>query len=693
MKTNRLKHSLITALLLATSAYAIDLNPIVVSSDFRDTTLSKTIGGVAVIPAQKIEEESFNSIENIIRKVANVNYTSGASRAHYFQIRGIGERSQFINPVNPSVGIILDGIDISQSAMALTPFDLKQIEILRGPQGTTFGTNGLAGVIVAKSNDPTNIPELHIEGTLGNYNTSGFGIAGSGAIIKNRLLGRVSLYQKNSDGFMTNSYLHKKDTSNIDELTLKGALKWIVDDKHTIDLHYLHIDDDNGYDDWTLDNSRVSHADEPGFDKQKTDGLSIKSTYQLNPKMHIITAISGSKSKIDYGYDEDWSYKGEFSDDLGPYSSTDRYKRDRDQFDADIRVISDKGGEIFNSTTEWTIGVYYKDFSEDLKRIYTYLDNPYTSSYDTKNKAIYSQLDTHIDSKLTLTTALRIERWESDFSDVDGLKISSNKTLSGGKIGLKYEASPNRLYYIALSKGYKPGGVNPNNSLPKDARKFDTESLYNLDLGLNSSHFGGRLRSKLNLFYGKRRDQQVKSSLVKHRDDGSSEFIDFIANAARTHYYGLESDLNYQVNDSLRVYSSLGLLKAEFDRYKDPNPDSIDVEGRAPAQSPKYQYDIGFDYFWGEHIKISSDIEGKGSYYFSNRHNAKASSYALLNSSVSIYDGKWTLSLWGRNLTDKDYEVRGFGSFGNNPAKGYAVETYTQKGDPKTYGLTLSYDY
>ncbi|RUM66500.1 MAG: TonB-dependent receptor, partial [Sulfurospirillum sp.] len=266
-------------------------------------------------------------------------------------------------------------------------------------------------------------------------------------------------------------------------------------------------------------------------------------------------------------------------------------------------------------------------------------------------------------------------------------------TLSGGKIGLKYQASKDKLFYIALSKGYKPGGVNPNNSLPKNARSFDTESLYNLDLGVNSSHLGDRLKSRLNLFYGKRKDQQVKSSMVNLRDDGSSEFIDFIANAAKTHYYGLESEITFQANDSLRFFSSIGLLKAEFDEYKDPNPNSIDVEGRAPAQSPKYQYDIGVDYFVGEHIKLSSDIEGKGSYYFSNRHNAKAPSYSLLNASATVYDGSWSLSLWGRNLNNKDYEVRGFGSFGNNPAKGYATETYTQKGDPRTYGLTLSYDY
>ncbi len=693
MKPKKFTLSLLTATLLAHTLHAETLDPIVISSDFRQSTLSHTIGSVSVIDEEKIAQQSDDAIENILTKSPNLNFTSGASRAHYIQIRGIGERSQFINPVNPSVGIILDGIDLSQSALALTPFDLAQIEVLRGPQGTQFGTNGLAGVISAHSVAPSKQPSFHTEMTLGNYNKEAWGFAGGGTIIKDKLLGRLSLYKNTSDGFMQNSYLHRKNTSNIDELTLKGALRWLLNDRHSIDLHLLHLDVDNGYDDFTLDNSRISHADEPGFDRQKTDAFSLESTYQLSPKAHLETTISAQTNDIDYGYDEDWSYKGEFADDLGPYSSTDRYKRDRKQWDADMRILSDKGGEIFNATTAWTAGIYYKDFSEDLKRIYTYLDHPFTSNYDTTNSAIYGQLDTALNHALTLTTGLRLEQWDADYDDSDKMKINTDKLLTGGKIGLKYQINPHNLYYISLSKGYKPGGVNPNSDLPDNARHFSTESLYNLDVGMHAKYLEGKLTHHLNLFYGKRRDQQVKSSLVKAREDGSSEFIDFIANAAKTHYYGLESTLDYRPIEALHLYSSLGLLKSKFDRYTDPNPKSLNVNGRTPAQSPKYQYDIGIDYFWNHNIKLSTDLEGKGSYYFSNRHNAKAPAYALFNASVTMFADAWNFRFWGRNLLDREYLVRGFGSFGNNPIKGYAVETYTQKGDPKTYGLTVSYDY
>lgn len=692
MKKRIIRYSLLT-ILVSISAKAVELENLVVKSDFRDSKLNQTTANITLIDSYKIEDREFENIENILTKAPNINYTTGASRAHFIQIRGIGERSQFLSPINPSVALIVDGIDLSYSALALTPFDLKQIEILRGPQGTKFGANGMGGVINLISHEPSKESSFKFSGTVGNYNKKTFGVAGGGEILKDKLFGRVSFYSNKSDGYMRNSYLKRDDTNNLDEKVFKTAFRYLLDDKTTIDLNYLHLDMDNGYDAFTLDNSRVSHADEPGFDKQKTDGFALKIKHDLNQKFRVEAKLSGSKTKSDYGYDEDWSYKGEFSDDLGPYSSKDRYIRDRKNYDIDIRAVSKKDGAIFDGMSDWVVGVYYKDFSEDLKREYTYLENRYKSSYDTTNKAIYSQIDTHMNKKLTLTTGLRVERWSSNFSDNENFKTDSDETLLGAKLGLNYQADSNRLYYITLTKGYKPGGINSNNSLPQNSRAFKKESLYNLDIGLNSSHLDGKLYNRLNLFYGKRRDQQVKSSIVKVRDDGSSEFIDYFTNAAKTHYYGLESELNYTPIDGLNLYSSLSLLKSEFDEYIDPNPKSINVNGRAPAQSPKYQYDIGFDYLLGEHIKLSSDIEGKGSYYFSNRHNAKANSYALLNSSITFYDGDWSMSLWGRNLTNKEYATRGFGSFGNNPAKAYKTEVYTQKGDPKTYGLTLSYQY
>jgi len=356
-------------------------------------------------------------------------------------------------------------------------------------------------------------------------------------------------------------------------------------------------------------------------------------------------------------------------------------------------VVSDEAGRIFNGTTNWTVGAYYKKQNEDLVRTYTYLDAPYLSSFDSENMALYGQLDAQIAPKFRLAAGLRVENWEADFSDNDGLNIDTDEVLVGGKLGLSYQQASNHLHYITLSKGYKPGGVNADNSLDLDARDFKTEHLWNLDIGRNDSFFENALKTRVNLFYGLRRDQQVKSSVVKVRDDGSTDFVDYLANAAEGHYYGLETQVDYRANDNVHLYASLGLLKAEFDDYTDPNPSSVDVNGRTPAQSPEYQYTVGFDYMLTEALSLKAEVEGKDSYYFSNRHNEKSEAYTLLNASLTYIAGDFTATLWGKNLTDENYQTRGFGSFGNNPSNGYETELYTQQGNPRTFGFTLGYDF
>ena len=697
MKPTHLTLSLMTAMVCSTMLFAeeINLDPIVVGADFREENLSKVTGGVSIIGADRLYDSSLQTFEDVIGEVPNVNFSSGASRAHFIQIRGIGERSQFVTPINPSVGIMVDGIDFSQSALGVTLFDVKQIEVLRGPQGTTFGANGMAGVINIESNEPTKETEGHVELTAGNYNTYAFGAAVGGTLIDDTLIGRLSVYKNSSDGYIENTYLGRKDTNNIDELTTKVQLRWFASDNHTIDLSYIHLDIDNGYDAWSLYNNRETHSDEPGKDTQKTDALALKSTYQVNPKMHLVTALSYSDTSTEYSYDEDWSYVGEFDPDWA-YSSFDQYLRDRTQFDADIRMVSDVDGRIFNGSTDWTFGVYYKDYNEDMTRNYTYLDAPFTSSYDTTNTAIYGQLDSALNNKLTLVTGLRVEWWDASYSDSENVLIDTDETLWGGKIGLNYQVDSKQLAYITLSKGYKPGGVNADSILAANlpqAQSYETETLWNLDMGINGKYLNDTLVNRLNFFYGKRKDQQVKSSIVIPREDGSTQFIDYIANAAEGTYYGLELETNYYPTESLHLYGSLGLLKAEFDDYVDPNPDAIDMTGRTPAQSPEYTYNLGFDYMFLGSWTFKANVEGKGSYYFSNRHNEKAPSYTLLNSALEYTNGTFTANVWVRNLTDEAYYVRGFGSFGNNPAKFYETELYTQLGAPRTFGVTLSYDF
>jgi outer membrane receptor protein involved in Fe transport len=171
--------------------------------------------------------------------------SSGASRSRFFQIRGIGERSQFVEPVNPSVGILLDGIDLSGAGGALTLFDVQQVEVLRGPQGTLMGANALAGLIAVQSNG---VDSDALDISVGMENKGGYRLGARwDGNLTNTMSGRVAVQQYESNGYVDNDYLNRSDTNSREELTARGTLTW-TRDTHTIEAAAYYTRVDNGYD-------------------------------------------------------------------------------------------------------------------------------------------------------------------------------------------------------------------------------------------------------------------------------------------------------------------------------------------------------------------------------------------------------------------------------------------------------------
>lgn len=667
------------------------IEEIVVTSEFRPVALEDVAASISVISLNDLKAGTVNHLEEVLGWAPNVNVSSGASRARFIQIRGIGERGQFAETLNSSVGLILDGVDMSGVGTVATLFDAKQVEILRGPQGTLYGANALAGLINVKSNDPSDSFTTRVSLDAGNYAAFGAGVVVSGPI-SDELGYRVAVQRYRDDGFMDNEFLGRDDTDNHDELSVRGKLLWRPGDRTELALTLGWIDIDNGYDAFSLDNDRTTLSDNPGQDRQETVFASARLALDIGDTGTFQGNIGYAHSDIDYGYDEDWTFTG--FDPIG-YTSEDRYLRERSTLTADVRFVSGDSARLFGKL-DWVVGVYGLHQEVDLRRQYTFLfGEDFTSDFEVDRLAVYGEVATEFTARLRLSAGLRVERHESDYSDSTPFTASPHDDMLGGRIVLEGDVLADAMLYASASRGYKAGGFNTSGTLDDELREFSPEKLWNYELGLKGRWLDGRLSARAALFTMRREDVQVSTFIAVTRPDGSTEFIDLIDNAAEGTNSGLEMELTFNPTEALSLFANVGWLDTEFQDFI--NAAGEDLDGHAQAHAPSYQFYVGAEYRFASRWYVRVEAEGRDEFYFTdgrrfseNPEDLISDSYELLHASVGFAAEHWRVKLWARNLTDEDYFVRGF-FFGNDPRDFYTERGFTQLGEPRRFGVSFSW--
>ncbi len=669
----------------STAALAQDatIEEIVVYGELRDTALDELPASVSVIESAALTRRSARHLEDALALSANVNIASGASRSRFFQIRGIGERGQFIEPLNPSVGVLIDGVDLSSAAAAATLFDIEQIEVFRGPQGTRYGANALAGLINVRTRAPGETRAAEIGIDAANYDAATVFGAFSGPLGES-VTGRIAFQQHRSDGFVDNVFLGSDDTNARDETSFRGKLRWQPTDDLVIDTMLGRVDIDNGYDAFSLDNDRVTRSDEPGRDAQETQLGSLAASWSGNDNVRIEGMLGIADSSSTYGYDEDWTFVG--FDPFG-YSSTDYYLRDRRTLTTELRVLSGDSPRFLDGRGTWALGVYGLRASEDLDRDYTFAAGRFSSEFDIDRTAVFAQLDFDLSAALRLTAGVRFENHRSEYFDTDGARFSPEDDLDGWRIGIDRTLGDALMLYALAAGGYKAGGFNTNGSLGPEFRTFDPEESTSLEVGFKGNLLDDRLQLRLALFRMNRDEIQIEQSIVILRDDGSSEFIEYIDNGVNGTNTGLEAELAYSPNDMWQLQATVGLLDTEFDSYVNPNGD--DLSGRAQPHAPEYQFAISAMHYFPNDSFVEIALEGRDAFFFSSSHSERSNSYTSINAAWGFSVADWELRLWGRNLTDEDILTRGY-FFGNDPRLVYEARGYTQLAEPRRIGLSLS---
>ena len=690
---------LAACLLLAhASVHADDtVDEVVVTATLRPGGAQELPQSVTVIGRDTLHAAGVQHLEDVLGLIPDLNWAAGTSRPRYFQLRGIGEVEQYQGAPNPSVGFLIDDIDFSGVGMPATLFDTRQVEVLRGPQGTTYGANALAGLISVRTEDPGTEFQMNGELTGADYGTHAAGLVMGDGFASEEGGWRLAAQRYISDGFRRDAFLNRSSTNGYDEGTLRGKLRWQLGDGLRADLTLMHADIDNGYDAWSITNTYTTYSNQPGRDAQRSDGAALRLADSIEGVGELRSVTSAARSRIVYSFDGDWG------NDLlwGPYAPYDYFQSDlriRRTLAEDLRLIGDPNHALFGRV-RWLVGVYALHLTESDDQTFIYNDQSngtgsggLQSQYSATNVALYGSVDTDFGERTTLSAGLRLERREASYADTADVSLPfprQTNQMMGGSLSITRGVGEGEHAYATLARGYKGGGFNIGSQILSEERSFGPEALWSFETGLKVAHAGSPLQLQADVFYMRRQNMQVYLSQQLQQNNPLA-YVFFTQNASDGENYGLEAQAAYRLDERWQFSGGASLLRTRYLSVRGVFTD-LGLDGRAQPFAPGYKLSAAVEYRHPQGWFARLETSALDRFYYSTSDAQVSGAYHLENLRLGYETRAWSASLWVRNLFNARYAQQGF-YFGLIPPD-YPTQSFLQLGDPRQIGLTLNYSF
>jgi iron complex outermembrane recepter protein len=703
------------------------LDEIIVTATLRAVPATEVPASITVLDSQTLRDAGRANFEDVLGLIPNLNWAGDTSLPRYFQLRGIGELEQYQGAPNPSVGFLIDDIDFSGLGTAGTLYDIDQVDVLRGPQATRYGANALGGLIYLRSAEPTDTLYGRVDLDTGDYGTRSEGAVISGPIDSLDSGFRLAVQHYYTNGYFNNVYLNRDDTNREDEYTYRAKWTFTPSDRLRFELTAMQVNIDNGYDAFTIDNSRNTESDQPGVDSQHSTGVSARVHYLASDTVGFTAIGTYAKSIIKYSYDGDWGNPALWAPVATVYQSSEIQNRDRTTKTIELRLGTEDAHGF-----GWLVGFYGNQLDETLSDLslsdYQPLgtpvdplddqsDNVIDSGYRARNLALFGELDGDLAADLRWSVGLRGERWSANYQgtttdflgtntgytnapvtptaieSVTLAALSPVNNLWGGHASLTYKLDSTQSIYTTVSRGYKAGGFNLSQGLLPNQLLFNPETDLNLEAGYKADMLDHRLKINADVFYLHRHDAQITTSFQSDPSD-PDDFVFYTGNAASGHNYGLESDVDWRATDRVTLGADLGLLQTYFEDFvqQGASGTTLLTVSRELANAPHWQAAVNATYRDPRGPFARIDVTGMGGYYFDLPPNETTSKpYGLLNAKIGWETARWSAYLSGRNLLDKRYPVRGF-YFGDVPPN-FSNQVFIQLGDPRTWVASVSVNF
>ncbi|MGV6801099.1 MAG: TonB-dependent receptor [bacterium] len=574
------------------------LDVITVTAQKKEENIKDVPISVATVGGEKLDvlRSSGMDVRFLSARVPSLQIESSFGRTFpRFYIRGLGNTDFDLNASQP-VSFVYDDIVLENPTLKGMPiFDVDQIEVLRGPQGTLFGRNTPAGVVKVTSAMPTDEFEAYANASWATYNTSSLEGAISGPIAEN-MAGRLSVQLQHRDDWVDNLANGPEDElGGYNDFAWRGQILATPNDQVTA-LFNAHG--------WGSDGTaRLFRANiiEPGtgglvagfnrdevyFDgknKQKVRGMGAQAKIDIDLGEHILTSVTGWKSVDVFSRgDIDGGFGAAFLNNSQPgiipftAESADALP-DHDQFTQEIRLASDQEGPW-----EYMIGGFY--FSEDLFiQSFNYDSlapgNPINGyafqNQDTTAWAVFGSANYDVNDQLNIQAGLRLSNDEKDFTAervVSPLSFfgvphvaqpaaqSSDEDFVSWDVSASYAANENTSLFARVAQGNRAPSFQGRLLFGDVITKADTETILSFEAGVKGTTEDGRGRYSLTGFSYTIDDQQLTAV-------GGGANFNQLANADKTKGFGFEAEGDFAVADNFFVSGGVSYNATEI---QDPN--------------------------------------------------------------------------------------------------------------------------
>ncbi|MFD1000701.1 TonB-dependent receptor [Ohtaekwangia kribbensis] len=697
-----------SALSITLTESVTQLDDVVVTAQKTEEPLQRIPFSISALSARKVNEYRLWNVKDITAIAPNVFSSNPGDNRNVTSIRGITSTSY-----DPAVATYIDGVNqFSLDTYIAQLFDVERIEILRGPQGTLYGRNAMAGVINIITKEPGNTTRGFVEANIGNYGQQRYGFGVRTPLVANKLfLGVAGMYDANS-GFYKNDF-NNSDFDKKYNITGNYYLKYLATSKLAVTLNVKHsINRNDGA--FPLAGSVEGALSEPFKVNQNATTTLVDNVFNSSLNINYAGDVVNFSSLTTY-QSNDRIYDDPIDGDFSPIDGItiiNDYGKDWNNVKVFTQEFKVSSPAASTSPLKWTAGAYlfHQDnpvkqathFGEDA----AYIDEnamPFsailnTSDGSSKGIAFYGQATYAFSDKLDLTAGVRYD-YEKKKQNVhgefliDGMNepvfetqpdtaASTSFSAFSPKLSLAFHPTPNHTIYITSSRGFRAGGLTQLSSDPSQAPLYAYKPEYstNAELGFKNSFLNDRLQVNVAAYYIKVTDAQVPTLILP-------DAITVTRNAGELSSIGAELEVSATLVKGLQLDYAAGINKATYDDLVLPqNGEQVNFDGNRQIYTPQHTSMLAAQYSYtlkssGITLIARGEWMNLGKQYFDLANNIKQSGYSIFNARAGAAFRNFELMFWGRNLSDETYISYAY-DFGA-----------THLGNPRNYGATFRWNF